>query len=315
MRHPDSPSTENSVLADLFSRRLLVVTGKGGTGKTTIASALVRRASAMGKRVIACEVGRDASSPSPLLGLLAPGRAASNEPQTLEGTIAHVVLRGEDGVRAFLRETLPFKFMAERALKVDAVRRFIDAAPAFAEMGVLFRGMQLLDEKRRDGSSVYDLMVLDAPASGHTLAFASLPETILKVFSIGPIATAARAGIELIGNPRTTTVVTTTLPEALPVSEAVELYAGLRQRGLDVGAIVANQLPHDPFTPAERALLDTVLPREVLGRRALVRIANANDALARLRLLGAPRLEVRAHAASGAALVATIEQGLAGAAA
>ncbi|MBM4359864.1 MAG: arsenic transporter, partial [Deltaproteobacteria bacterium] len=201
-----------SVLEALFRRRLIVVTGKGGTGKTSLGAALARLAAAAGKRVLACEVGRAVDSPSPLLGLLAPERTAKNEPQALDGTLSHVVLRGDDGVRQFLGDVMPFQFMANRALKVEAVRRFLDAAPAFGEMGVLYRGQKYLEERRRDGSPVHELMILDAPASGHTLAFASLPDTILKVFTAGPIATAARAGIELIRDPVSTTVVAATLP-------------------------------------------------------------------------------------------------------
>ncbi len=300
-----------SVLDALFQRRLLVVTGKGGTGKTSLAAALARRAAAAGKRVLACEVGRDLDSPSPLLALLAPGRAAKNEPQALEGELAHVVLRGDDGVRQFLGDVMPFQFMANRALKVEAVRRFLDAAPAFGEMGVLYRGMKFLEERRRDGTPTYELMILDAPASGHTLAFAALPDTILKVFTAGPIATAARAGIELIRNPRATTVVAATLPEPLPVSEVTELCAGLRERGLDVGAVVANQVPHDPFSADERAALDAALPLEVLGRNALARMTKAGEALRRLATLGAPVLRVGTHASSGPALVSAIMGGLA----
>ncbi len=298
-----SASHAPDLLDALFSRRLLVVTGKGGTGKTVLAAALARIAAARGKRVVACEVGRDDSSPSPLLGMLEASKRPSNEPQPIADRLQHCVLRGDDGVREFLRDAMPFKFMADRALKVDAVRRFLDAAPAFGEMGVLYRGMRLLEQKRRDGSFVHELMVLDAPASGHTLAFASLPDTILKVFTGGPIATAARAGVELIRNPASTTAVIATLPEALPVSEATELFVGLRDRKLDVGAIVATQVPRDPFSIEEHEALARALPHDVLGRRALVRIEKAEDALERLSDLGAPVLRVLTHAQKGAALV------------
>ena len=295
----------SKVLDRLFARRFIVVTGKGGTGKTVLAASLARLAAARGKRVLACEVGRDPNDPSPLLDLLDKGRAPTLEPQPLAEGLLHAVLRGDDGVRSFLREVLPFKFMADRALKVDALRRFLAAAPAFAEMGVLFRGLDLLRQKRRDGSFVHELMILDAPASGHTLAFASLPDTVLKVFTSGPVATAARDGIALIRDPERTTAVIATLPEPLPVSEASELYAGLVARQLDVGAIVVNQMPVDPFDGAERAALREVIPtEEVLGRRALVRIDRAAAALRRLSGLGAPVFCVPAHTERGEALVA-----------
>lgn len=312
-RAPKPPPSE--LLASLFARRLIIVTGKGGTGKTLLAAALARRALAAGKRVVTCEVGRDESSPSPLLGLLAPGKRPTIEPQELGPGLAHAVLRGEDGVKEFLRDALPFKFMADRALKVDAVRRFLDAAPAFAEMGVLYRGMQLVNRTRRDGSPVHEVMILDAPASGHALAFAALPDTMLQVFTGGPIATAARAGIALLRDPAITTAVVATLPETLPVSEASELCAGLEARGIRVGAVVANQVPHDPFDEDERLALAIALPHEVLGRRALSRIARAAESLERLAGFGRPVLRVLAHAASGPELVPLAERCLTGGAA
>jgi len=290
-------------LEALFTRRLLIVTGKGGTGKTVLSAALARLAAKRGKRVVACEVGRDPGVPCPLLGLLAPERRATLEPQDLGGGVSHALLRGEDGVREFLGEALPFRFMADRALKVDAVRRFIDAAPAFSEMGLLYRGMRLLDAKRRDGKPVHDVMILDAPASGHTLAFAALPDTIVKVFTAGPIAKAAKAGIAMLRDTSVTTSVVATLPEALPVSEALELEAGLRARSLHVGAIVANQVPRDPFSLHEREALERALPHEVLGRRELARISRAAVALERLDALAVPVLRVNTSTARGRALV------------
>lgn len=301
-----------SVLDALFRRRFVVVTGKGGTGKTTMTAALARLALAAGKRVLVCEVGRDLDSPSPLLSLLSPGLKARNEVQEVERDLRHIVLRGDDGVRQFLGDALPFQFMARRALKVEAVKRFLDAAPAFGEMGVLYRGMKLLEERRRDGSPTHELMLLDAPASGHTLAFAALPDTILKVFSMGPIATAARAGIELIRDPNTTAVVATTLPEPLPVSELTELYSGLRERGLAVGAIVANQVPLDPFEASERATLERALPEEVLGKIALARLSKADLAFERLGQLGESVLRVPRSTKDGSELVTVAASALGG---
>ena len=301
-----------SVLDALFRRRFVVVTGKGGTGKTTMTAALARLALAAGKRVLVCEVGRDLDSPSPLLSLLSPGLKARNEVQEVERDLRHIVLRGDDGVRQFLGDSLPFQFMARRALKVEAVKRFLDAAPAFGEMGVLYRGMKLLEERRRDGSPTHELMLLDAPASGHTLAFAALPDTILKVFSMGPIATAARAGIELIRDPNTTAVVATTLPEPLPVSELTELYSGLRERGLAVAAIVANQVPLDPFDASERATLERALPDEVLGKIALARLSKADLAFERLGQLGESVLRVPRSTKDGSELVTAAASALGG---
>ncbi|MBM4356878.1 MAG: hypothetical protein FJ096_02085 [Deltaproteobacteria bacterium] len=95
------------------------------------------------------------------------------------------------------------------------------------------------------------------------------------------------------------------------MSELTELCAGLRERGLDVGAVVANQVPHDPFSAEERAALDARLPLEVLGRNALARMTKAGDAFRRLATLGAPVLRVESTSSSGPALVTEIMRSLA----
>lgn len=284
MSPPPEPSPDQlDTLRELLEVRLAVVTGKGGVGKTTIAASLARLAAAAGKRVLLAEVGVEPSAPSPVRELLtgAP-QGATTEPAPLLPGIDAVLLTPDAGHRAFLRDVLPLGFLADRALKTEVLRRFLGAAPAFAELGVLYRGLQLLRTGR------WDLLVLDAPATGHVLAFASLPEVVLRIVPGGPIGRAVKEGLALLNDPKRTRVLVTTLPESLPVREALELMKGLERSRVAVHGVVANLVPEDPFDPYEHDALKHVLQpggdeAAVLGGRSLGRLRRAREALDRLR--------------------------------
>jgi arsenite-transporting ATPase len=303
-------SRVQSTVDALLERRLLIVSGKGGTGKTTLAAALALAGAARGKRVLAAEVGTDVAAPAALLAALDPGKKPSIEPQKLSANLSHVLVRADDGLRGFLRDVLPFKFLADRALKLESLQRFLAAGPAFAEMGILYRGLQFLRAQER-GRPLYDVVLLDAPATGHALAFASLPDTVLRILPSGPIGTAAREGQALLRDPARCAAVVTVLPEPLPTTEALELASGLRARGVTLGAMVANFTVGDPLTAEERAAIEPLLGNaNLLGRQTLTKAERSQAAIARLRTAGAPLLTLPRLDARGAALSRSLCQSL-----
>ncbi|MBS2020821.1 MAG: arsenic transporter [Deltaproteobacteria bacterium] len=300
-------------MQELLSARFVIVTGKGGTGKTTLAAALAQVAASLGKRVLLAEVGPEPEARSPLRAALGEeGQAGSIEPVPAGPNLWTVLLTPEAGHRAFLRDVLPLGFLADRAMKAEPLRRFLSAAPAFAELGILYRGLQLVRAEQKKHVPLYDLVVLDAPATGHALAFASLPQVLLRIIPGGPIGRAAREGIALLHDPKHTRAVVTTLPESLPVTEALELAKGLAQSNLTVHGVVANLVPHDPFTPAERSALSNwtrTLP--MLGARTLQRLERARAALARLEAAVGSVLMVPERETRGRELVSAIAHDLA----
>jgi arsenite-transporting ATPase len=305
-------------LAHLLTARFVIVTGKGGVGKTTVAAAIALVAAAQGKRVLAAEVGTKAGTPSPLIDVLTGRREiATSEPVEVLPGIDAVLLTPETGHRAFLRDALPFGFLADRALKTEPVKRFLAAAPAFAELGVLYHGLQLLKAERKKGVPKWDLMVLDSPATGHAIAFASLPDVVLKLIPVGPINRAVREGSALLTDPKRTIALVTTLPEALPVSEALELVAGLEKHRLHVSGVIVNLIPVDPFSPAELQALSTyVTPATagatVLGTQSLGRLRRATVALRRLKDgAGRTLYSVREQLVRGPSLVEAVASELA----
>ena len=199
-----------------------------------------------------------------------------------------------------------FEYSDEQKLLGEALRKFLSTGYSFdarskitasptgasddvwatlAEMGILYRILDLLRQTRKDGTFEHEAMVIDLPATGHALALAELPRALLRLIPGGPIGTALREGLSLLSDPQRTGAAVVTLPETLPVSEAIELCAGLSRSEVPVAAIILNRSPVDLFTPPERAALAKLLEGRgpVLGARSLARIDRGKAAIERLQ--------------------------------
>jgi anion-transporting ArsA/GET3 family ATPase len=275
-------------IRELLERRAVLVTGKGGVGKTSVAAGLAYLAASLGKRVLVGEVSYEPDATSPLARALGIEKLLE-EPLHVTTNLRAVLLTPTEGHVRFLRDTLPMRVLADAAMKAAAIRRFLLAAPTLAEMGILYRILDLVREKRHDGTPAHEVIVIDLPATGHTLGLAQIPTAILSVIHSGPIATAVREGLELLQDPAKTTSLVVTLPETLPVSEAAELVHGLKRHGIPFSGVVLNRMVWDPFTEEERSAVDElVVGKPMLGVRTLPRIDRAKAAVARLRSLSLP---------------------------
>jgi anion-transporting ArsA/GET3 family ATPase len=268
-------------LPDLLSRKLVIVTGKGGVGKTTLTAALAHAAVAQGKRVLCAEIVAHPETPSQLVDVLG-GPAPREEPVAAGERIDAVLLTPTMGHRRFLQDILPLKMLADAAMRSQGLRKFLSAAPGLSDMGVMYRAVDLM---RRDR---WDLMLLDSPATGHTLALAQIPEFLLRVIPKGPIGRMAKAGLEILTDPKLTGAVVVTVPEMLPVTEALELARGLERYRVPVSGVVVNRVPKDPFSTDERTALKKLIAdgHSVLGGRELSRIERSGAALELLRRQG-----------------------------
>jgi anion-transporting ArsA/GET3 family ATPase len=301
------------LLDALWDRRALLISGKGGVGKSTLAAAIARAAVRSGRSVLLAELTPTLDGPS-VLAPLVGARSASPEVIEVEPGLSFVRLGASEGHRRFLEDVLPLRLMADAALRSRALRRFLEAVPAMREMGLLYQMLDLVRQTRRDGSFAYPLCVLDLPATGHALALASLPRAVLSLMPGGPIGRAVREGLDLLQDPRRTGVVLASLPEPLPVSEALRLATELRELGLPLAAGILNRMPEDPFPePRARAALDALLadhgPHE--GSRALARLDLARACHTRLAAeLAAPVLCLPEYASRGPALVEQLAEAL-----
>lgn len=278
----------------IWNRELVLVTGKGGVGKTTIAAALARAAQAEGKRVLLAEVTSEVANTSPLLGFFGQPRPHGEAPIRLDDNVDGVRITPSAGHRLFLSAALHSGMLANAAMRSAALNRFLLAAPAFPEIGTLYMLVTLLREKR------WDHVVVDLPATGHALGLVSLPRTVLRILpSSGLIGGAIQEGLDALTHPARTGAVVVTLPEALPVQEGLELEEGLKKLNVPVRAMVLNRMPKHAFSETERAALDAHMrgraTEPLLGTREFRRLERALDARARFRAgvpAGVNRVEI-----------------------
>ncbi|HEU4977179.1 MAG TPA: ArsA-related P-loop ATPase [Baekduia sp.] len=258
-----------SQLSDVLDARLVVVTGKGGTGRTTVAAALGLAAAARGRRAIVCEVAGQQRVPA-LLGQ--PG----GTPAAVEHPVADGLWATTIDPNAALVEWLGAQVprrLAGLLARSGAFSAFVGAAPGARELVTITKAWELGERRRwSPGAGPYDTVILDAPASGHGLGLLRTPRTFADIARIGPIATQARAVDEALTDPARSAIVAVTLPGELAVSETLELDGWLRARlGRGLDAIVANGVWPRRLSRAEAARVaaatGVVLP-EAAGRAA-----------------------------------------------
>ena len=237
--------------------RFVVVSGKGGVGRTTVAATLARVAAAGGKRVLLAtaaatdRVGRLFGRDEPLgpaIVTLAPGIDGVNI------TPASSLI--EYGVKVLRSE------MVSRALFENrAVRGLLGAVPGLDAYALLGKAWWHTTEMR-DGRPRYDLVVFDGPASGHAALMLRLPQAILNAMPRGPLASDAREIKALMQDPARAALVIVTLAEDLPARETLELAAQARgPLGMPLGPVIVNALPTDALSaPAVDAVMAAVVP-------------------------------------------------------
>jgi arsenite/tail-anchored protein-transporting ATPase len=270
-----------AVAARLFGKRIVLITGKGGVGRTSIAAALALAASRQGKRTLLLEIGDPEGGSSPLARHFGRERFTA-EPAELAVRLSGLHLWAPHGQELFLRHHLPAGALVGAAMRSRALQAFLSAAPSFLEMGWFYHLLTLIRARRPDGEPLYELIALDMPATGHALALAGLPEILKRLLRRGPIVEGLEEGERYLHDPAMTSAWVVTLPEPLPVTEALELVQGLRTNRVGVGGVLLNRCPQNPFTEAERAALAPRLPDDVLGALAFRRIERHLDARARL---------------------------------
>jgi anion-transporting ArsA/GET3 family ATPase len=233
--------------AGLLDRRLVVFTGKGGTGKSTLSAALALAASKRGKRVLVCEVTAR-ERVSEMLGRPASG------PQIHEllPNLYSVHVRPPEAMREYALMILRYETLYNLVFENKVVRYFLTAAPSLAEIVMLGKVYWHAAREMERGRPRWDLVVLDAPATGHGLTLLTVPDVFLSIVSEGPLARDMREMQALLKDPARCRTCIATLPEEMPANEAIELHRALDRHGLPQGALFLNGVFAPRFTPQER---------------------------------------------------------------
>jgi len=283
---------------ELLRKRVALITGKGGVGRTSVTAALAHVAQRAGKRVLVAEVWDGTDGASPLAQLFGVPRLPRTVEPLAEGILG-TQLRPDVGVELFLASVLRIARVAKAAIEFDPLRRMFLAVPSLRELGIFFHLLTYLRAKLEPhGEPAHQLILLDMPATGHTLALTGLPEIVLGLIRRGPIADALREGQSYLNVAETSAAYVVTLPEELPVSESLELLEGLQRTQVASGGLFVNRMPTTFFDSEEVAALNAFLPgRALFGADGFHRAQESHRSVERLRgstplpLLELPNLE------------------------
>lgn len=240
-------------LPSLADKRLLIVAGKGGVGRSTVAAALGLAGARGGLRTLVVET---AGRTDVARALGARSGEALNETE-LERGLHHVTISRRRALEEYLRQEIPSALPAALLARSRAFELFVDAAPGMSDLLTIGKVWELGQRPRRKPhASPYDLIILDGPASGQLIGLLGAARTFSGVARIGPIARQADEIDVMLRDTRAVGVIAVATAEQMAVSEALELQTALAdQFGLGLDAVVVNRLFPLRFRPAERRAL------------------------------------------------------------
>jgi anion-transporting ArsA/GET3 family ATPase len=238
---------------DLLARRLLFFTGKGGVGKSTVAAATALLAAEQGQRVLVVEADDKGAIPGnfeqPSVGF---------EPREVYPGVCAMAMRTEDSLKEYLKLNLRVPVLGRLGPLARVLDFVATAAPGVKE--ILTVGKICWEVRESiEGRADWDLVVVDAAATGHIIGQLDAPRAIQELVSVGMVREQTDWMVELLSDPSVTSLNVVATPEEMPVNETIELVQKARvELTVPLGAVVVNRVLPELFTHTDEATFEAL---------------------------------------------------------
>ncbi|HJZ37964.1 MAG TPA: ArsA family ATPase [Solirubrobacterales bacterium] len=272
---------------------MVIVTGKGGVGKTTVSVALGMRAAAEGKRTIVCEVSAQENA-----SRMFEHTTVGFHEVELEENLWAISIDPDESMREYVLLQLKVRAMRDMLFRSRIFNYLAAATPGLKELVTIGKIWELaqLDRKVKSGRK-YDTVIVDAPATGHGVGFLQTPRTFANIARVGPIHSQAQTLDRFITDHDNTGVAIVALPEEMPVNETAALEHDLVEEvGVAVDRVYLNGLYPERFSKEEAEKLTALAAIEDGATKAAARAALSEFGRARSQRAQLARLRRRAQA-------------------
>lgn len=237
-------------MSDFPAVKLHVVSGKGGTGKTTIAASLALALAAGGRQVLLTEVearqGIAQLFDTPPLPYEERRVAVARG----GGEVYALAIDPEQALLEYLEQFYNLRRAGSMLKKLGAIDFATTIAPGVRDVLLTGKVMEAATRERRGGGRLYDAVVMDAPPTGRIARFLNVNTEVAALARMGPVRNQADSVMALLQSPKTAVHLVTVLEE-MPVQETADGVKELRATGLPVGAVLVNMV-RSPLLPADR---------------------------------------------------------------
>jgi len=286
-------------MSSILDKRVLFVTGKGGVGKSTVSAALGLVAARRGKRTIVCEVSQQER-----MSAVFHKQGVGYHETEIDQNLFAFSIDPQRALEEYLLLQIKIKPLYDLMFRNRIFTYFAAATPGMRELVTVGKVWELaqLDRKVKKGAK-YDLVIVDAPATGHGLAVLRTPKTFGDVARVGPIKRQADTINDFITDPDLTSVCAVALPEEMPVNETLDFKRKLRSEvGLELDRIFMNGIYPQLFSAEEAETVAAAYEHDsppqqgdtvAVARRAALRAAVAEHGRACAHRLQLGRLADR----------------------